>query len=55
MILEEDTDVHASHIVQVYAKWDFVHILMSSISYATVCFCLKDTYGVFCARWVWIR
>lgn len=55
MILEEDTNVHASHLVHAYAKWDFVHVLMSSISYATVCFCLKDTYGVFFERWVWMR
>ena len=55
MILEEDIGVHASHLVHAYAKWDFVHVLMSSISYATVCFCLKDTYGVFFERWVWMR
>ena len=55
MILKEDTDVHASHLLHGYAKWDFIHILMSLISYATICFCLKDTYGMFCERWVWMR
>ena len=55
MILKEDTDVHASYLLHAYAKQDFIHILMSLISYANVCFRLKDTYGMFCERWVWMR